>query len=90
MGIALLFFNICVHSHNLSNNNCRYIHLSQLQSLDPVSARCTANIKQLIYYVENQLRQLNEQLDIKWLEFQDSFKPSVRWISVEIDIEYFM
>lgn len=63
----------------LQQLNCpMYIQLSRSQSLDPVSARCTANIKQLIYYVENQLRQLNEQLDSKWLEFQDSCRPSVR------------
>jgi len=59
-------------------NNFRYIQLAQSQALDPVSARYTANIKHLVYYVENQLRQLNEQLDGRWLEFQDSCKPSVK------------
>ncbi|PNF32473.1 hypothetical protein B7P43_G04906 [Cryptotermes secundus] len=63
----------------LQQLNCpMYIHLSRSQSLDPVSARCTASIKQLIYYVENQLRQLNEQLDSQWIDFQDSCRPSVR------------
>jgi len=59
-------------------NNCRYMQLAQSQALDPVSARYFANIKHLVYYVENQLHQLNEQLDCRWLEFQDSCKPSVK------------
>ncbi|KAJ4442243.1 hypothetical protein ANN_12109 [Periplaneta americana] len=54
-----------------------YIHLARSQALDPVSARYAANIKDLVYYVENQLRQVNEQLDSNWLEFQESCKPNV-------------
>ncbi|XP_069698621.1 nuclear pore complex protein Nup214 [Periplaneta americana] len=55
-----------------------YIHLARSQALDPVSARYAANIKDLVYYVENQLRQVNEQLDSNWLEFQESCKPNVK------------
>jgi hypothetical protein len=43
-----------------------------------MAARCAANIKRLGYYVENQLRQVNEHLDNSWLEFQDSRKPRVK------------
>ena len=77
-----MYFPLCWVYYRM--NNCRYVQLAQSQALDPVSARYIANIKHLVYYVENQLRQLNEQLDCRWLEFQDSCKPSVKWVLGEI------
>lgn len=47
------------------------------QDLDPVSERQLADIKHVIYYIDSQLRLVDNFLDNQWAEFQDSCKKQV-------------
>ncbi|XP_049775137.1 nuclear pore complex protein Nup214 isoform X2 [Schistocerca cancellata] len=48
--------------------------LPLLQDLDPVILHYWTSIQQSMFYVENQLKQLNDTLDLDWQQFQNACK----------------
>lgn len=65
-------------SRNAQRKNPTYVQLKRSEELDPISSRHMTDVAHLKYYIENQLKQLNDYLDKEWMEHQDNCRKDVK------------